>query len=425
MWKYEKAYWKQFLKFCGLFDMGAKREDMGAKREYITDFVGLDLLRFILALVIVVRHYYHFYGPFPDSQFNTLGAEMTDEPLYMLLSPLYNLGQLAVPIFWLISGLIFYSLYHVEITRNEISIGRFSFLRFTRLYPLHFLTLLTVAALQAYYYFQYDSYFVYQENTLNHFVLQLFFIDSWQASSDLATFNIPAWSVSVEIFVYMVFFFVTLAGLTKGKGLPILLLFLLLINSFQILPPFKECLFFFFSGCMLARWINSGVPLTYLFIPEVIIAVVLVIAVSFLKTHMSPTGLLNADVIYLLRDVAVFVAVVLCFIITFRSGMPKFVASTFRNLGNMTYSIYLVHFPVQICIFLVLRPKDYAVFNDPKILFLFLVTSVITGWLTFRYVERPVQRFLRSKFEQPPRRNEVQQLPADVLRDVGKLQPNT
>ena len=399
---------------------------MAAKREYITDFIGLDLLRFILALAVVVRHYYHFYGPFPDSHFNILGTGMTDEPFYALLSPLYNFGHLAVPVFWLISGLIFYSLYHVEITKNQMSIGTFSLLRFTRLYPLHFLTLLIVASLQAFYYFHHNSYFVYQENTLNRFILQIFFIDSWQASDGLAAFNVPVWSVSVEIFVYMVFYFVTSAGLTKGKGLPILLLFLLVISSFQILPPFKECLFFFFSGCMLARWINSGIPLTYLFIPEVIIAVILVIATRLLKTHMSPTELHNAGYIYIyhLRDLAVYVVVVLCFIITFRSSKPKFVASTFRNLGNMTYSIYLVHFPVQICIFLLMRPKDYVVFNDPKILLLFLVTSVITGWLTFRYVEKPVQRFLRSKFEQP-RRNEIQQPPADILRDQSQLQPNT
>src|SRR5688572_11798762 len=157
---------------------------MEVKREYITDFIGLDLLRFILALVVVVRHYYHFYGPFPDSQFDVggFGTGMTDEPLYSLLSPLYNFGHMAVPLFWLISGLIFYSVYHVEITKNEISIGRFSFLRFTRLYPLHFLTLLIVAALQTFYYFQYDSYFVYQENTPSRFMLQLFFMDSWHVS---------------------------------------------------------------------------------------------------------------------------------------------------------------------------------------------------------------------------------------------------
>jgi peptidoglycan/LPS O-acetylase OafA/YrhL len=396
---------------------------MKVKREYITDFVGLDLLRFILANVVVVRHYYHFYGPFKDSQFNTMGMGMTYEPFYKLLSPLYNFGQLAVPMFWLISGLIFYSVYHVEITKNQMSIGKFSFLRFTRLYPLHFVTLLLVAGLQTFYYFEYGSYFIYQENTLNRFILEIFFMDSWQVSG-LAAFNIPAWSVSVEIFVYMVFYFVTSAGLTKGKGLPILLVFLLLINSFQILPPFKECLFFFFSGCMLARSINSGTRLTSLFIRALVAAVALVSATTFLRTYMPHTGLLNAYVIYHLRDLAVFVVVVLCFIITFRSATPKFVATAFRNLGNMTYSIYLVHFSIQICFFLVMQPKDYAVFNDPKILFLFLVTSIITGWLAFQYVEKPVQRYLRSKFKPPPSTEEIQQPTAGIVRDNGQLQPN-
>ena len=76
----------------------------------------------------------------------------------------------------------------------------------------------------------------------------------------------------------------------------------------------------------------------------------------------------------------------------------------------MTYSIYLVHFPIQVCFILVLKHKDYTVSNDPKILLLLLVTSVISG---YRY-EKPVQRYLGSKFK-PRSRNEIQQLPADNI----------
>lgn len=370
------------------------------KRNYLTEFIGLDLLRFILAVTVVVRHYYHFYGPFKDSPFNDFGLYISIEPFYNVLKTIYNNGHYAVQVFWLISGLIFYTVYEKEISSKCISFGRFAFLRFTRLYPLHFLMLLVVAALQLTYYNMHGEYFVYQINDLNRFFLQLFFIDAW-LPTDKHSFNIPTWSVSVEVFVYIVYYLMSTASLTHGKKLWAIIVFTIFINAFDILLPFNRCLMFFFFGCLLARYMIEGVSRMRLLLGNVVVTVVISIFAAVFRSQMvEEPGFLNVNFIYTFRLVFVSSALVLLFIIAFRSMQSKFLVSLFKKLGNITYSIYLVHMPVQIAIFMLLRPTNYSVFNSPIILGIFLVSSIVAGWLVYEFFEKPAQRYLRAKYEE-------------------------
>src|SRR5688572_18784184 len=145
-----------------------------AKRNYIAEFIGVDLLRFILSLAVIFRHYYHFYFPYPDGPFEDPASLITEQPFFNMLWPVYDWGNYAVQVFWMISGLIFYSVYHQEIAEKATGFQKFAFLRFSRLYPLHFLTLLVAAAAQGAYFLTHGVYFVYQANDLSHFFLQLF-----------------------------------------------------------------------------------------------------------------------------------------------------------------------------------------------------------------------------------------------------------
>lgn len=65
--------------------------------------LGLEVLRFISALAVLVWHYQHFY---------CVGDRLADfkreeQPLYFLLRPFYEHGYNGVQIFWCISGFIF------------------------------------------------------------------------------------------------------------------------------------------------------------------------------------------------------------------------------------------------------------------------------------------------------------------------------
>lgn len=52
----------------------------------------------------------------------------------------YHYGWIAVEFFFLLSGFIFFYKYSNLISNNAISFKKFFILRFSRLYPLHFVT---------------------------------------------------------------------------------------------------------------------------------------------------------------------------------------------------------------------------------------------------------------------------------------------
>jgi peptidoglycan/LPS O-acetylase OafA/YrhL len=105
--------------------------------------LGLEILRFTSALAVLFYHYNHFMQ-IPG----TAAVAWPDVPFYNWLWPLYDHGNLGVELFWGISGYIFFWIYGQAIHAGAVSATRFFWLRFSRLYPLHFATLIAVAGLQ-------------------------------------------------------------------------------------------------------------------------------------------------------------------------------------------------------------------------------------------------------------------------------------
>ncbi len=104
---------------------------------YTNYFVSLDLLRFICATSIVFWHYQGFYS---GNQNSLVSFMAEDQPFYSYFKLFYNQTFLAVPIFWIISGIV---LSHVYLNyKSTIDIKSFITNRFSRLYPLHIITLI-------------------------------------------------------------------------------------------------------------------------------------------------------------------------------------------------------------------------------------------------------------------------------------------
>ena len=106
---------------------------------------ALDTLRGVAALAIVVWHWQHFYA---ISGVWQAGWQRTAQPLYWVLKPLYDAGWAAVDLFFALSGFIFFWLYAPAIRERAMGLGKFAWLRFSRLYPLFFVTLIVAAILQ-------------------------------------------------------------------------------------------------------------------------------------------------------------------------------------------------------------------------------------------------------------------------------------
>ena len=160
---------------------------------------SLDAARGLAALSVVVWHWQHMYWMDGFAE-----VDRDSQPFYAILKPLYEAGFIGVDFFFVLSGFIFYWLYSAAVARGQVSALRFSLARFSRLYPLHLITLLLVVALQA----VRPADFVYPADSWADFAKQLLLVQSWTGIQDGSTFNGPAWSISVEVFLYVVFWLI-------------------------------------------------------------------------------------------------------------------------------------------------------------------------------------------------------------------------
>jgi len=178
-------------------------------------FYSLDVIRGVAALAIVFWHWKHFY------YFNGSGVielEGLREPFYDYLFVLYEKGLFAVEFFFALSGFIFYWLYSDSVSKGKVQVWNFAVLRLSRLYPLHFATLILVLGFQIITFYRAGEFFVYPFNDLHHFVLNVLFMSYWGMESG-ESFNGPTWSVSIEVLLYVIFFAVCRARLVKGRHL--------------------------------------------------------------------------------------------------------------------------------------------------------------------------------------------------------------
>ena len=164
----------------------------------------IDICRGIAAYCIVIFHYRIFYNP----NINLSSFERNQQPFYYILSPAYEFGWIAVQFFFTISGFIFYYLYLYKIQNNKILWKDFFILRFSRLYPFHFITLNFVLILYLIFTLNHLISFQFSEINIKHYFLNLLLVSSWGFENN-ASFNTPSWSISIEVLLYILFFLIT------------------------------------------------------------------------------------------------------------------------------------------------------------------------------------------------------------------------
>ncbi len=342
--------------------------------------LGLEALRFIAAFAVLIWHYQHFSyvaGAPVDLVRNQL-------PFYGLLYPFYEAGEYGVWIFWCISGFIFFWKYRDPIFDRSVGGWKFFLFRLSRLYPLHLMTLMMVALMQPIYFHLHGFFFVYPNNDVQHFLPQLFMASDWGLERS-NSFNGPIWSISVEVLVYAVFF-LTLRFVTKSPLINMIVIAICVNVDAQIC----SCLAFFYAGGLaaIARQAIARSPF------RLSIETAAWGAAAAVPLAIWILSLQSAIVAWMFL-LAYTPILLLCF-----SGKIALSPPSQRLLeaaGNMTYSSYLLHFPVQIFIALgfslLRRPIP---FYDHLFFVSFVGATLLASYLTYRYFEAPAQTLIRS-----------------------------
>ena len=317
-------------------------------------------------------------------------------PMFDYLSILYSQGGKAVELFFCISGFIFFNFYMERIANKGISAKNFFILRFSRLYPLHIVTLLAVCLMAAMFFNHSEFHFIYPENDLKHFILNLFLLSHW-GFQDGTSFNGPIWSVSVEIFLYSTFFFFCL--LNKPTVFKCIVPILLGFTVMQVYDSFGIAIVCFYLGGVafyLLRWVEKGGAIETWFYSlgsSVVAMVAFVYCDPFRMIDLRFVGHTGLDVICFF--------VMFPLIILFMALGDKMEFRSFRRtkiIGDISYSLYLIHFPVQLLLVVYCVYSGVKIdFTLPAVFFTYLGLCIAIAYLSYRFFEVPLQTFLRKR----------------------------
>tara|TARA_B110000438_G_scaffold277268_1_gene299752 strand:+ start:949 stop:1842 length:894 start_codon:yes stop_codon:yes gene_type:complete len=290
----------------------------------------------------------------------------------------YKYGDYGVQMFWCISGFI---ISYVYLSKNyKVSSKEFFLNRFSRLYPLHFITLILILFIQILNKSLTGDYQLFQSNDIYHFFLNLFFVSGWGFHNGFS-FNQPIWSVSMELIAYA-FFFISIKYIKKFelKFLFITFFILFLIDKNFSAPNMNDniisCINLFISGAIV-YYLFKKVKKNIFFGISVFLIILSIIG-NFKIFIFCP-------------------AVLMLFIVSEDLFKNKINKNLFSMLGNVTYSTYLLHAPYSILLILLFKDnKD--IYLNIFFFFFYFVSLIILSSLIYTFVEKKLQSKIRFFF---------------------------
>jgi peptidoglycan/LPS O-acetylase OafA/YrhL len=378
---------------------------------------SLDALRGVAALSVVIWYWQHFYAMTGTWQ---ASWDRAAQPFFELLKPFYLVGWAAVDLFFALSGFVFFWLYSQAISAGQVKAWRFALLRFSRLYPLHFLTLLLILLLQTAFHSSTGAYFIFPSGDWGRFAAQLFMLQQWAPPSVDQTFNGPAWTVSIEAGLYVLFFGMCRLGFSGVKSaFAVALAGILLLEWNEFIA--RGLMGFFLGGIAYfaverIRQSRRAKQITY----ALCALAALLWSVAVFEPLYSPlhnaaywaAGHISDDVgelyigysddifqvLYVFGIIPVsVVALALSEAALQRRGLSE-VYRQVSKLGDISFSTYMLHFPLQTACALLALHFGFTtkLFENGWTMIGFYAVLIALGALSYNFYEKPVQRLIRG-----------------------------
>ncbi|MEH2213789.1 acyltransferase family protein [Nostoc sp.] len=366
---------------------------------------SLTSLRGIAALVVVIHHFSYYGLPKIGS---TLSA----------YTNFFTNGYLWVDFFFILSGFIMTHVYAETfcLKVNLKNYRSYLFSRFARIYPLHiFIISLFVGLEVVKLLFLNASAFTGKFNLTalvsNIFLLQAFDIKCPPLFWCNTYWNEPAWSISVEFFIYCIFP-ILLVVLLKNKFKTDLIIYsstlfcILLLITFTRgnldtiigIPSIARCGLECILGIITYKIYHRGNYKKYFNLSFLaIIAITWIILIMHYYWHHFRN-------IHDWLILPAFSLLILSVSINKKSLISKFLNSQLMlYIGTISYSTYMVHWVVQELLksfwlykFHDVFGKEFTGYQSLTSLGVFLMIVLLAASLTYKFVEIPARNYLKS-----------------------------
>lgn len=342
----------------------------------------LDGLRIIAAGAVVVLHYSDYFKD------QSVGRFMIDHTRHL---------GLFVDLFFVVSGFVIARQYFGRVGAAA-SIGRFIWRRLARIYPLHLATLAFYVMLAL----ALHSGMARTDNPARYpfsdLPAQLLLLHAFDG--ERLTFNFPSWSLSAEMFCYLLFPIVAMIAARRKA----------LIIALVALPALANSLWAEAAGTTpWADWLNQGGAFRAL--PGFNLGVACYLFRGEIARWPIVPGLLMTSLaafIVLGSHLSAMAALIAVYLIALLAIQPDCAgrSTLFSKLGldrwsSLTYSCYMLHIPVAtIVITFGSRLLSFAS-SDAKLILAPLAVAVlaVASVLSLRYFETPLRRYLTDAFD--------------------------
>lgn len=336
-------------------------------------FQGLDALKG-LACVLIVWHHLAFYGPMSDVVHGFAPG---------LMNWLYDYGRMAVQLFLVVGGFLAAASLAPQGTARFESAGPLILRRYARLVPPYLVALAASVLVSALLRPWFDHSSVSAPPTLFQLLAHALLLQDLLGQESLSA---GVWYVAMDLQLYAtaVLVFAAARRLRTGTALPagalaVVLIALLSLLVFNRNPSFDITALYFFGAYalgMLAFWASRDAGARRaLWLSAIAVLGVLALALEFRGRLV--------------------VALVTAFVLVWLSGAPQDAwplrwlrQRRLVHLGRISYSVFLIHFPVCLLVNAVVSrywPAQPAV-NALGMLLAFAL-SLLAGQALYRWVE--------------------------------------
>ena len=349
----------------------------------------LNITRFAAAMTVVIFHYGRKAFPFQIYPIDALAA--TGNVRY----------------FFVLSGFIMMLAYFKP--EKKFNLKRFWFYRFARIYPIYLFSLIFTIALHPKFL-----------RSLTGTVLNTTLLQAW-VSPYPNSFNYPSWSLSVEIFFYLIFPLLIIIAYRIPFKILVALISIFWISD-QILhayllntiytgsPSFTHDLLFynplvhlnsFLIGTIGGIWFTKNYNKQIHQGKNIILLLTSMLLLSFTLLYLKDIPhLLGLNFRVSIRA-GILAPFYLLFLVTLsfdKTILSKILSHRFFVLlGDISYSVFILQYPVHTLYKKTIEPH-FLNHSNTEHFYAYLFFLIIISYFTFKYIEKPARDKLREVY---------------------------
>ena len=307
-------------------------------------------------------------------------------------------GYLGVSFFFILSGFVLAYSYKEKFLEEKITKKSFYLARFARIYPLHFITLILAVPI------------IYFHNSLgiSSFFINLFLLQSFIPKENLFfSFNAPAWSISNEMFFYLIFPFLIILfeKVKKLKTLFYIAAPLILAAGIILVPEHYHKPLFYVNPIIRSFDFILGMLLYDLFKNEKFKSLFSTIKRATLAELFTMLIFLIFFIFhnYFARGFrfSIYYWIPMCLIIYTFVQNKGYISKILSNhilvfLGEISFGFYMIHYLV-ITYGNMLKNIYFINFNEILLSAIYFITTLLISFLSFIYFEKPMNTFIKKK----------------------------